>query len=240
MTLKIIGAGFGRTGTTSLQAALQHLGFQKCYHMTELLKRPTHAKLWNQTWDNVTAGKEPEWSKIFADYQATVDWPACAYYQELMEAYPDAKVLLSVRDPERWYESVRDTIYPLSSSWFMYLVAFLIPSTRQMYEFIHKLVWTGTFNKQFEDQAYAISIFNEHIAAVKAHVPPEKLLVYNVKEGWEPLCRFLEVDAPSDLPFPHLNDKAQIQRAMRWGPVVIILGIIIIVMSLWALFQNML
>jgi len=222
MTLKIIGAGFGRTGTTSLQAALQELGFNKCYHMRENFKHPSHAALWNQAWNDVIAGRKPIWTELFAGYQATVDWPGCTYYKELMAAYPDAKVLLSVRDSERWYESTRDTIYQISKSWLLFLMKLLIPHARRLYAMNEKTIWQGTFQGKFEDQAYAIKIYEDHITAVKAYVPPEKLLIYSVKEGWGPLCRFLEVDVP-ETPFPHLNEKALMQRAMRWGPILILL-----------------
>lgn len=228
MTLKIIGAGFGRTGTTSLQAALQQLGFDKCYHMTENFKHPSHAALWSQAWDNIIEEKEPSWSALFDGYQATVDWPGCTYYKELMTAYPNAKILLSVRDSERWYESARDTIYQLSHSWFLSLLKLLVPQARRLYAMNEKMIWQGTFHGKFNDQAYAIKIYEDHIAAVKAYVPPEKLLIYSVKEGWEPLCHFLEVDVP-DTPFPHLNDKAVMQRVMRWGPLIILLILALVV-----------
>src|SRR5690242_7699355 len=106
-SLKVIGAGFGRTGTLSLKVALEELGFGPCYHMIEVFQYPEHAKLW----EAATQGKPIDWDQIFANYQATVDWPGCTFYADLMARYPDAKVLLSVRDPETWYESVMSTIY---------------------------------------------------------------------------------------------------------------------------------
>ena len=105
--LKIIGAGFGRTGTLSLKVALEDLGFGPCYHMTEVFQHPEHAKEW------LAAAKDQpqDWNKLFAGYQATVDWPGCSFYAELMEVYPDAKVILTVRDPEKWHDSVVNSIY---------------------------------------------------------------------------------------------------------------------------------
>ena len=100
MNLKVIGAGFGRTGTMSLKVALEELGFDPCYHMSELFENSSHADLWNAAAD----GERVDWEALLGGYAATVDWPGCSFYEELMEAYPDAKVLLSVRDPERWYE----------------------------------------------------------------------------------------------------------------------------------------
>jgi Sulfotransferase domain len=108
--VKVIGAGFGRTGTASLKAALEELGFGPCYHMMKVFEHPEHADFWEAVW----RGEPVNWDKVLEGYEATVDWPACTFYGELMERHPEAKVLLSVRDPERWYESMRSTIYELT------------------------------------------------------------------------------------------------------------------------------
>lgn len=230
MTLRVIGAGFGRTGTTSLQSALETLGFDKCYHMTEVMKNPSHAYFWR----DASKGKKVDWRAFFAEYQATVDWPACDYYKELMAVYPDAKVVLSVRDPERWYESTLTTIYRIPKSLFMRLVSLVVPHMRVMYPIINENIWNGIFEGRFEDKEFAIEVFKRHIESVKATVPKERLLVYNVKEGWEPLCAFLDVPIPEGKPFPRLNDRALMQRAMRWGPLLIFLGIgAILVLLIW-------
>ena len=105
MTLKIIGAGFGRTGTTSLKAALEQLGYAKCHHMTEVLMNPSQAAGFLNAWH----GNPVDWDQLFDGYQATTDWPACTYYQQLMAKYPDAKVILSLRDPERWYITLKES-----------------------------------------------------------------------------------------------------------------------------------
>jgi hypothetical protein len=210
--LKVIGAGFGRTGTLSMKAALETLGFGPCYHMVEVFGKPTDAALW----EAATRGDPVDWNKIFAGYQATVDWPACAFYKDLMKAYPDAKVLLTVRDPEKWYESVSSTIYQVSRGASRSLIASLfsqgmmsfIPNLRHMRRMINGLIWEKTFGGRFEDKDHAIAVFKQHIEEVKHHVPPEKLLVYDVKQGWEPICVFLGVEVPKDTPFPHLNDRA--------------------------------
>lgn len=109
MTLEVIGAGFGRTGTMSLKVALEELGFEPCYHMSEVFTHPEHVELWRAA----AQGEPVEWEQIFGGYRATVDWPACTFYGELMENYPDAKVILTVRDPQRWYESAYNTIYTI-------------------------------------------------------------------------------------------------------------------------------
>src|SRR5207248_1610854 len=109
--LKIIGAGFGRTGTMSLKVALEELGFRPCYHMIEVFERPADIAVW----EVAAMGKPIDWAALFAGYQATVDWPACIFYKELMHVYPDAKVILTVRNPENWYESAKSTIFQMRS-----------------------------------------------------------------------------------------------------------------------------
>src|SRR5436309_15782365 len=108
--MKVIGAGFGRTGTLSVKAALEELGFGPCYHMVEVFDKPRHVELWQAA----AEGKPIDWDELFAGYNAAVDWPACTFYQQLMQAYPAAKVLLTVREPQSWYESTKNTIYPAS------------------------------------------------------------------------------------------------------------------------------
>ncbi|MEZ4863641.1 MAG: sulfotransferase [Caldilineaceae bacterium] len=206
MSLKIIGAGFGRTGTKSLQVALEQLGFAPCYHMTAVFTHPDHVA----TWAAATAGQPVDWQHFLQGYQATVDWPGCTFYQELMAAYPDAKVLLNVRDPERWYQSAYDTIYGATRD-LPTFVRWLRPSIGRSVDMINQLIWRQTFGDAFADKARAIAIFNAHNEEVQRVVPPERLLVYEVKEGWEPLCRFLNVPVP-ETPFPHLNDTAEFQK----------------------------
>ena len=209
MTLKVIGAGFGRTGTSSLQAALEQLGFGKCYHMREVFAHREHAPLWYAA----SQGQPVDWDVLFAGYQATVDWPGCTFYQELMRHYPDAKVLLSVRDPDKWYASALKTIYsshrPSLANWL-----FRLNPRNRYWQGLISTIWKNTFQGRFEDKAYAIDVFQRHNAEVQRVVPAERLLVYDVKEGWEPLCRFLDVPVPNT-PFPHLNDAAEFQRMIR-------------------------
>lgn len=229
MTLRVIGAGFGRTGTTSLKAALEELGYGKCYHMTEVMKNPSHAYFWR----DVMEGKDVDWRGFFADYQSTVDWPSCDYYRDLMAIYPDAKVLLNIREPESWYVSTLSTIYRVPNSLLMRMISLLIPHMRVMYPLIDEKIWRGIFHNRFEEKEFAIEIFTRHNESVKEFVPAERLLVYNVKEGWEPLCNFLNVPVPAE-PFPHLNDRVLMQRAMRWGPVMLLLVVGIL---LWLMIQ---
>lgn len=218
--MKVIGAGFGRTGTWSLKAALEELGFGPCYHMTEVFAHPGHADFWSSAW----RGEPVDWEGVLGGYEATVDWPACTFYEELMERHPEAKVLLSVRDSEPWYESTRNTIYELS------MLLERSPTSRLIFglisllvfggfaggrsNMVNDMIWEGTFDGRFEDKAYAIEVFERHNEEVKRRVPPERLLVYDVREGWEPLCEFLGVPEPEE-PFPRLNDAAQMRRGTK-------------------------
>jgi hypothetical protein len=202
VAMKVIGAGFGRTGTMSLKVALEQLGFGPCYHMYEVSQHPDHIPMWQAA----AEGKPVDWIELFRGYQAAVDWPACSFYRELMELHPDAKVLLTVRDPQRWYESVMNTIY------FTNTAESDEPETNEQFHMIRTLIWQGTFDGRFEDKDHAIAVFERHIDDVKRHVPAERLLVYEVQQGWEPLCRFLDVPVPEDTPFPRLNDTAAFQQ----------------------------
>ncbi len=236
MTLKVIGAGYGRTGTLSLKTALEELGFGPCYHMEDVVKRPSRML----TWHKIVNGAAPDWDALFAGFEATVDWPACNYYQALMTAYPQAKVVLSVRDPERWYDSVYHTIYAVTQI----KGATRIPLVGEHIHFVNDLVWDGVFNGRFEDRAYAIQIFNEHIEKVKAAVPPEKLLVFNVQQGWEPLCEFLGMPVP-ERPFPHVNDRQVMENRLRnirfvaqWGPIMTMVAALLGVSLLYRFGRN--
>jgi Sulfotransferase domain len=231
MTLDVIGAGFGRTGTMSLKVALEELGFGPCYHMSEVFAHPEHVELWRAA----AQGKPVDWEQIFSGYRAAVDWPACSFYGELMEKYSDAKVILTVRDPQRWYESAYDTIYTItraaSSSPIFYLASFVIPRVKGMKRarrMIEEIVWERDFDGRFEDREHAIATFQRHNEEVGQRVTSERLLVYEVKEGWGPLCKFLGLEAP-DKPFPHLNDaevfRGRIKRIRRLTVAMAVSGI---------------
>jgi hypothetical protein len=216
--MQVIGAGFGRTGTMSLKVALERLGFGPCYHMTEIFAHPEHTGFWLSVWRREPA----DWDGVLGNYQATVDWPGCTFYEELMERHPGAKVLLSVRDPDRWYESTRSTIYELSkitarSPLFraVFAASSLLRSGKlQAGSIAYEIIWDGTFDGRFEDKDYAIEVFERHTEDVKRHVPPERLLIYEVGQGWGPLCAFLGVPEP-DVPFPRLNDAEEMRRRVR-------------------------
>ncbi len=215
MTLQVIGAGFGRTGTMSLKTALEELGFGPCYHMYEVFEHREHAG----RWEAAAHGEPIDWLALLDGYGAGVDWPVCSFYADLMRVYPDAKVVLSVRDPDKWYESTLSTIFGsagmstdsrLRSLPFRLTMRKLIP----VFRMIDRLVWDQTFGGRFTDRHHAIEVFERHNEEVKRHVPPERLLVYQVSRGWAPLCEFLGVDAP-DMPFPHLNDSKEFKARIR-------------------------
>ncbi len=200
MALKIIGAGFGRTGTMSMKVALEQLGYP-CYHMVECFPQgPKHWKLWEQVGE-----AEPDWEAIFQGFTATVDFPACTSYAALADYYPDAKVILTVRDPEKWFESVQNTIF--QKEW----IDFLPGTEAGLY--MQRTI-NDYFDSRMHDHDHLVRRFNEHIAAVRERIEPSRLLVFEVAEGWEPLCAFLDVAAP-DEPFPHVNDTEAVKGLIR-------------------------
>lgn len=208
--LDVIGAGFGRTGTASLKAALDHLGFGPCYHMFEVLARPERMSSWSDALD----GREIDWEDVFAGYRSTVDWPGTAFWRELTEAYPEAKVILTVRDPEKWYESTYNTLYQIAKQMNGDLSAMPAEErafAERTFPTINKMIWKGTFDERFADREYAIEVFERHNAEVRRAVPAEQLLVYQLGQGWEPLCDFLGVDVPAE-EFPHVNDTASLPQ----------------------------
>ena len=167
--MKVVGAGFGRTGTISLKAALEELGFGPCYHMLEVFEHPEHARFW----EAAGRGEPVDWDGFLGGYEATVDWPACTFYEELLQRHPDAKVLLSVRDPERWYESTRDTIYQLSkitagfrlSRAIFAFVGLFVPGVfgiGRIGRMGNEIISEGTFGGHFEDRSHAIEVFERH------------------------------------------------------------------------------
>lgn len=213
--MDVIGAGLGRTGTSSLKLALEQVGFDKCYHMRELLlENPQHLTCWEQAFTTGTT----DWKAIFTGYLATVDYPAALYYRDLTQTYPDAKVILTVRDPERWYESVRQTIFATSEhAWALDILRWVLPPIRERYpifKYVNRLIWDGQFEGRFKDKAFAIATFKQWNESVKATVPANKLLVFEVKQGWQPLCDFLGVPVP-DTEFPHANSREEFRQIMR-------------------------
>ena len=210
MSVQIIGAGVGRTGTLSLKHALEELGYQKCHHMIELLHNPPQLPYWKELYKTGNT----DFDTMLKGYTAVVDFPGAIFYKELMQHYPDAKVILTVRDPERWYKSAIDTIYNMPKGFgrfMMKLVGMFKPPVRHVsntLDFANEAIWLGFFQNNFSDKARAIDIYNKWNEEVKRYVPKEKLLVFEVKDGWQPLCDFLNKPVPST-PFPKVNDTAE-------------------------------
>ena len=190
--------------------ALEQLGLGPAYHWVNVIADLDHqVELWERALDG-----ESRWEEIFTDHRSTVDWPGGYFYRELMEAYPDAKVLLSVRDPEAWERSFRDTIWTMSyGETVMPLLsrarAEIDPLWKRYLALVDRMFWgpQGTFAEGHAESAQMIEQMLAHEQRVKRDVPAERLLVWEVGDGWEPLCEFLEVEVP-DGPLPHANDRA--------------------------------
>ncbi|MHB1084923.1 MAG: sulfotransferase family protein [Thiobacillus sp.] len=199
MALKIIGAGMGRTGTASLKVALEALNMGPCYHMTEVLKNPGYTK----AWINVAEGNI-DWDTIFSGYSATVDNPGCNYWKELASHYPEAKVILTTRDANKWFDSTNETIHSAEFARFM--------KNSPFGEMIQKTMWDRMDNRM-QDKAHMVEFFNRHSAEVIGSIPAERLLVYQVSDGWEPLCEFLDVPVP-DMEFPRINSRNETKELL--------------------------
>lgn len=199
MPLKVIGAGLGRTATFSLKFGLEHLGFGPCYHMTEVF---AGARRNIPLWLDVIAGK-PDWDSVFDGYQSTTDYPAASYWRELADYYPDAKVVLSVRDADNWFDSVSETIFSDQ----MHDSLKGTPTEAMMQGVIF-----DAFGDKLRDRAFMTDWFGRRNQEVIDSLPAERLLVFSPKEGWAPLCEFLEVPVP-DTAFPRVNSRDEIQGA---------------------------
>ena len=200
MALEIIGPGFGRTGTNSLKLALEHLGFGPCHHMFEILNNPELLA----DWQAAARGERVDWNKVFSGYRSQVDWPGARYWRELVQWFPDAKVILSVRDPDEWFDSVQATIAPLMLAHGTHPS----PHLNAIAEMAYQTIVDQVFNGRISDRPYATRIFKEHIAEVQRTIASERLLVFDTKQGWAPLCDFLSVETPR-IPFPRTNTSKE-------------------------------
>ena len=218
MSIKVIGAGFGQTGTTTIRAVLEEFGFDPCYQSYKLFRCPADIEFWEM----LDQGNAVDFNAFFKNHQAIVGFPGYIYYRQLMEYYPDAKVLLSIRDPEEWYENASKTI----------LVPDRNPGNKALAEavrefnpyladcvdriaYLHKKVLhEELFEGKFVDKEFAIRRYKQRNEEVRKFVPPERLVVYQVVQGWEPLCHFLNVPVP-DEPFPHLNPMSSFHDGLE-------------------------
>lgn len=206
MTLKVIGAGLGRTATFSVKFALEHLGFGPCYHMVEVLAAARrNIPLWLDV-----VNRKPEWDAVFDGYQSTTDYPACSYWRELADYYPDAKVVLTVRDADSWFDSVSETIF---SDQMMGSLA------GSPLEAMMKGAIFDAFGDRLKDRTFMTEWFRRRNQEVIDALPAERLLVYSPKEGWEPLCSFLGVPLPAE-PFPQINRRDELaEKSTEQGGV---------------------
>ena len=211
MTIRVVGAGFGRNGTMSLKQALEKLGFSRCYHMMEL----DQSKDEDLAWLKLNRGEQVDFEKLFEGYQASVDWPSCNFWREQMAAYPDAKVILSERDPEAWYASIMKTIYPSSVALRERVERSAEPDPlwQRRSEMVFELIWDGLFDGRMDDKDHVIGVYLAHNQTVKDEVPAERLLVFNSKFGWDPLCEFLGVSVPEE-PYPKTNTSEDFAKMM--------------------------
>lgn len=209
MTIKVIGAGFGRTGTLSMKGALELLGLGPCYHMMEVLNRPENSDAWFDAAQGEPLGAGADWDEILRGYQSSVDWPACHFWRPLSEYYPDAKVILTVRDEEAWWSSISSTIFRS----FQTQDDVKDKDRLRMRRMSRDLIVDKVFGGNLTDREHALAVYRRNIEAVKAGLPKERLLVFDVAEGWEPLCAFLELPVPDD-PFPSTNTTKQFQERM--------------------------
>jgi hypothetical protein len=195
MALKVIGAGLGRTATFSLKFALEHVGVGPCYHMAEVF---AGARRNIPLWLQAVQGK-PNWDAIFDGFNATTDYPACTYWRELAAFYPHAKVILTVRDPDTWFDSVSETIFSEKMQGSL---------AGTPIEAMMNGVIFDAFGGRVQDRAFMTDWFKRRNQTVIDALPPERLLVFSPKEGWEPLCSFLGVPVPA-APFPRVNSREE-------------------------------
>ena len=205
MSLQVIGAGFGRTGTNSLKIALEQLGLGPCYHMLELRQRPQDLPFW---WQAVQH-RSVDWPGLFTGYRSAVDFPVCCFWEPLAARFPDAKVILTERDPDDWYDSASSTIFraielPRED---------MQPDRKALLEMVEELIFKQLFSGKHRDRQHAIATYLSHNERVKTALPAKRLLVFNASQGWKPLCEFLELDIP-DHPYPTSNSRGQYTSKM--------------------------
>jgi hypothetical protein len=212
MALKIIGAGFGRTGTHSLKLALETLGFAPCYHMVEVFTHPGHSG----QWEAIARGGKPDWDALLGGYKAGVDWPVCHFWRELAQAYPNAKIILTERDAEGWYRSIADTIFEFIGRGTADQTDPMRLAQASVADFVAFGVEQAFGNRI--DKQHVIDVYRRHNETVKREAPKDRLLVYDVPQGWKPLCDFLGVAVP-DVPFPKVNTTEEFRNrtAQRSG-----------------------
>jgi Sulfotransferase domain len=198
MALEIIGPGFRRTGTNSLKIALEHLGFGPCHHMFEVRDNPALLP----DWEAAARGEQVDWDRVFQGYRSQVDFPGARYWRELARHYPAAKVILTIRDPDEWFDSVQATIVPFLTA----RGTHPSPHVNAIAEMGYQTVAVQVFQNRMADRGHATRVFRDHVAEVQATIRADRLLTFDLRDGWPPLCAFLGVGVP-DMPFPMTNSS---------------------------------
>ena len=204
--VQVIGAGMGRTSTMSLKTALEMLGFDPCHHMMEMRNVPDTAEGWRRA----AEGEDVDLAALLQGYNASCDWPSAAFWHPLSERFPVAKVVLTERPEEKWWQSISNTIFrslrlPLPDD---------APPERVAQRAMAKaVILDRTFGGKVDDREHVLDVYRAHNAAVKATISPDRLLVFEGADGWEPLCSFLGVPVP-DQPYPNTNSTAEFQARM--------------------------
>jgi hypothetical protein len=209
--VKVIGAGFPRTGTSSMKAALEQLGFGPCHHMFEVFAHPEQGERWHAAalakHDRSDPSRTVDWDWVLEGYRSALDWPSSHFWPEIAAAYPDAKIILTTRDPHLWYRSMRETIFAnIDSGERLDRLGAIGPTMEIVFEAIFG--HTPADGAPTEDAA--VEVYRRHVDHVRATAPADRLLVHEASDGWAPLCAFLGVDVP-DTPYPHLNDTEALQ-----------------------------
>lgn len=206
MSLLVVGAGLGRTGTMSLKLALEKLLGGRCYHMLELFGRPDDIPVWHAA----MRGEPYDWKALLSEYVATVDWPACAVWHQLSEVNPNAIVLLSTRDADGWWRSCDNTIFEVMRRGEDERMPEWAAMVRDMF--------AKTFTPDILDRDAAIAAYERHNEEVRATADPARFVEWHPGEGWEPICTALGVPVPDEA-FPHANTTDEFRARAGWEPV---------------------
>jgi hypothetical protein len=217
--MKVLGVGFGRTGTLSLKAALEEIGAGPCFHMLDLIQGENKERDLPY-WVKIANDEPVDWHEVFEPWEATVDWPAASKWRELIDVFPDVPVLLNVREFDGFYESCKNTILAVKLA--AQRGEIQQDTNREMpapelWGVIEKLIWQGDFQGRFEDKEWVRQMYYDRIEEIKNTVP-ERLTVWELGDGWGPICEMLGVEEP-DKPFPHLHDTNEFRSEFGLQPV---------------------
>ncbi|OAR02278.1 hypothetical protein LLEC1_05426 [Akanthomyces lecanii] len=246
--MRVLILGLGRTGTASMRAAMKRLGYVDTYHMMNCsIENPSDALMWMDALAAKYDGKGPkftraEWDQLLGHAQAVCDWPSIAFAKELIEAYPEAKVVLTNRDVHSWHASTMKTVYWRVTDRHLRWLSYFDWAAGQYYPMLKKFFDTF-FDGDFPNRGK--EIFERHYAEVRSLVPKENLLEYCVTDGWEPLCNFLDVPVPKEQPFPNVNDNVNFvarSKARNWAQtynvmVRLLIWLVLSIVTFFAVFR---